>query len=198
MKQNTFIFWALVLSVGCGIPKSVGHINNGPDETQPNYELQSPHFRIPILGDYCFHTYNEKYSIDFDERFKRYVFSRLSHKKPQLLYCAHTTVPPYYSTLTVLYKNENDNLQVIDLLKQQVKDELKVKVTAADHISTNFGSAITMRYYAVNPSTKVTTCYQEYFINEGTDLFRVCFWTRDCDNTIIKEETEGLIKRIEL
>ena len=189
------ILWIATL-VSCNLPKSSGVINKGEAGEHPRYEHQSPNFEIPIVADYRFHPMEKKYFIDTDHSFLNYIGKRLNNKRPRVLYSAHTFVPPFYSTIGLLYLELHSDKSLNEEIKSQLAAQLTVTIRRIDTVSTSFGSAYRINYSVVNPNTQILTCYTEYFMDDENNLIRILFWTRECDEQAINEETEGIIKRI--
>ena len=194
----TYIQELLILIVlsSCSVSKIGGEVKTEKDGDHPYYELNSPYVQIQLKGDYYFHPLERKYFPDADEDFMEYLKERLGNRKPKLMYSAHTTVPPYYSTVAVLYKNIQFDTTLFENIRKELQERLKVSVKNSTDITTNFGHATEIEYNALNTTTRVRTCYNEFFINSGNNLIRIYSWSIDWKEPIIKDELEGIVKTI--
>ena len=188
----------LIIFYNCSISKIGGEVKTEKDGDHPYYELNSPYVQIQLKGDYYFHPLERKYFPDTDEDFMEYLKERLGNRKAKLMYSAHTTVPPYYSTVAVLYKNIQFDTTLLENIRTELQKRLKVSIKNSTDITTNYGHATEIDYNAINTTTRVPTCYNEFFINSGNNLIRIYSWSIDCKEPIIKEELEGIVKTISL
>ena len=188
----------LVIFYSCSVSKIGGEVKTEKDGDHPYYELNSPYVQIQLKGDYYFHPLERKYFPDTDKEFMEYLKVKLGNRKPKLMYSAHTTVPPYYSTVAVLYQNiQFDTTQLVNI-RTELQKRLKVSIKNSTEIVTNYGHATEIEYNASNTVTRIPTCYNEFFINNGSNVIRIYSWFIDCKEPIIKEELEGIVKTIGL
>jgi hypothetical protein len=187
-----------IILCNCSISKIGGEVKTEKDADHPYYELNSPYVQIQLKGDYYFHSLERKYFPDTDENYMEYLKAGFGSRKPKLMYSAHTTVPPYYSTVAVLYKNIQFDSTLLGNIRKELQRRLKVSVKNSTDITTNFGHATEIEYNALNTTTRIPTCYNEFFINSGNNLIRIYSWSIDCKEPIIKEELEGIVKTISI
>jgi hypothetical protein len=143
---------------------------------------------ITYYGDYVFHDFTKKRTLNWSSTFSNSI-AVLSNAKT--LYCAHTTIAPYCSTIGVLYKN----VKLSDCIKKMT---LWYKVQNAINLNNTEESIGLNRFKILSfeltdPVLNVQRNYIEYYSEQGSNVMRISFWSTDSDATWLPRESSGIV-----
>jgi|GEM_PF-5232513 len=192
MKKNKILVFALLIILSsCTAYKissytSIKNTDDGRELVENNKEYIS----INYYGDYWFHPIRKNITLNWDDNFMNLIKVR----KNKILYCGHTTIEPYYSTIGILYKS-NDLTQLITDITEKLK-----KLKAQNLLQTNDtirSITFTKLYYVLrDPELKIERRYCDYYCTHGNDVLRIVFWTSEYGHKGLENESENVIKTI--
>jgi hypothetical protein len=156
--------------------------------------VQNPEFNISIkyFGDYWFHGLNKKEMLNWDAAYMQSL-QCTGTEKGKLLYCGHTTMRPYCSTLGIAYMNST---------LTNTADVIKTKLSSALYATnlsdtTEFIGSNTVRvikYDLRDSKLNVTNSHIDYFTEHGGNVIRISFWTREAQDGWLYSESVPILK----
>ena len=195
MKSNIAIPLLLFTFASCGVTKNSSSLKSIDGFNY--YEQTSPHMKVQLFGDYNFQPFKEKYFRDIDKRFIKYATLKFDNKTPTILYKAHTTVQPFYSTVCLQYKNCLLDTIFLNDLGSKLKELLHRNYTKFEKIKCGYKDVYKVKYQITNLVNKIYTSHTEYFFKKDEYVYRLLFWTTNSDDTVISDEAEYIIKEIQ-
>ncbi len=125
-KNKFALGLVLIIFISCTTSKTNNHlVKLSDDKSMYFYEQSNPFVHFSLLGDYKFQSYKTKYFRDIDYRFIEYSKLPLYKKKPIILYAAHTSVQPFYSSILVLYNHTKFDTSMFNDIGLNLKQDLK-------------------------------------------------------------------------
>ncbi len=192
MKFTILILISLLTLSCIGNKRTSGTIVKDVDGFQ-FIENKKSNISIKYYGDYWFHNFTKKTMLNWDKNFSKSI--SFNKKRKILLFAAHTTYDPYFSTIGLLYKNS--------LLTETVNDitdnlKTRLKATNLSQSTETIGTACytKLSYQLNDDKLKVSSRYLEYYSISGKNVFRVVFWTTDSNENLLEYETKGIIESI--
>jgi hypothetical protein len=159
-------------------------------------ENKTERFSLGYYGDYWFHSFRLRNSINMDKVFLQSLYK--THSKTTCLFSGNTTLEPYGSSIGMLYKSAtmSDDLKNIKLdLRQRLRVE-NFRDTMAIVGSHSFEI---LSYSIQNKTTQVNNQYLEYYISRESDFLRITFWTIDSRGAEwLKNESEAIMAKLEI
>jgi hypothetical protein len=159
-------------------------------------ENKTERFSIDYYGDYWFHSFRLRNSINMDKVFLQSLYK--TNSKTTCLFSGNTTLEPYGSSIGMLYKSTtmSGDLKKIKLdLTQRLRVE-NFKDTMSIVGSHSFEI---LSYTIQNKITQVNNQYLEYYISRESDFIRVAFWTIDSRGAEwLKIESEAIMAKLKI
>src|ERR1051326_6537597 len=139
------------------------------------FENRKENISIKFYSDYWFHDINKEQTLNWDSRFMKSFGEK--HNK-EFLYCAHTKMNPYCSSLGVLYMNAEE-----EKLVNEIAGTLKKELKAADLKDTTgqigYANFRKLSYTLTDEELKIYRTFSEFYITRGNDVLRIIFWTSE-------------------
>ena len=189
----TILILISFLTLSCvGYKRTSGTIIKDVDGFQ-FIENKKSNISIKYYGDYWFHNFTKKTTLNWDKNFSKSI--SFNKKRKILLFAAHTTYDPYFSTIGLLYKNSLLTETVNDIV-ENLKSKLKATNLTKTIETIGTASYTKLSYQLSDDKLKVSSRYLEYYSISGENVFRVVFWTTDSNENLLEFETKGIIESI--
>jgi hypothetical protein len=194
MKMNRILVFALsILMVSCNPYKissytSVKNTSDGQELVENNKEYIS----IKYYGDYWFHQLRKNITYNWDDN----VMNLIKTKKNKIImYCGHTIVDPYFSTIGLVYK-DSQLAQTIDEITPKLKKLRAQNLTTTNAQIGRFN--FTKLYYELyDPELKIERRYYDYYCTHENDVLRILFWTSEYNHNILEDESKEIIETLQ-
>ena len=155
-------------------------------------ENKKENISIKYYGDYWFHSFTKKTTLNWDKTFIKSIDANKTGKT--LIYCAHTTIEPYCSTLGLIY-NDNHLTQIIKDVEENFKKQRAENLTTTNElIGTN--SFAKLSYELPDSELRIKRRYIEYYSLQGKNTLRIIFWTTETREGWLESEAKGIIETI--
>ena len=193
--MKNIIFFFLIISMSACQTISF-HQNPTREDGLQTIVIPSAKAQIQYHGDYWFHDFYKKYFPTVAPLFLKYIQQQHRIKNAEMLFSAHTTMSPYFSSTAILYHQQLNATS----FSKQIQAELKVKFRAtnikASDFSTSFGTFKQLSYNINHPLLKTQTQHLEYIGNINNETIRIFFWTSDNHQGSIFGESEKILNRL--
>jgi hypothetical protein len=155
--------------------------------------FKGEHFSITYFADYTFNDFTKSQTLNWDRNFSKSIHS--FRIKPILIYCGHTTMRPYCTSIGLFYKNSSR-----DSIIKVLKNDLKMNLPALNLTDTTYFIGINnvrvLTYDIVDQQFRVRNSYRDYYVEEKGSIFRITFWTRDADENWLTTESLPILESL--
>jgi len=145
---------------------------------------------IAYGGDYWFHPLEEKSTYNWDAGFVRLL--KADKQKKALLYCGHTIIEPYSSTIGLVYKDARLTETVDAIMQQLTAQKARNLANTTELVGTTHFTKLA--YELVDSRLKIKRRYLEYYTTQGKDIARFVFWTTDANPRWLESEARSIVE----
>lgn len=191
-KKRTLVFTLLIIMSSCSAYKISSYTSvKKTDDGQELVENNKEYISIKYYGDYWFHPLRKNITLNWDNNVMNLIKSQ---KNKIIMYCGHTIVDPYFSTIGLIYK-DSQLTQTIDEIMLKLK---KIKVQNLTTTNAQIGRFnFTKLYYELyDPELKIERRYYDYYCTHENNVLRILFWTSEYNHNMLEEESKRILETL--